>query len=119
MADCSNYDNDMNAFMYQIYAIDVTDWTNLWLYYAVLYDTELGYDYLLVHYSWDRLNWIPLEYHEGYLGGWEYPACPITKSGNTLYLRFQFYSDYTQTGYGVYLDDIEVTGDPIPKPNLF
>lgn len=118
MTDCANYDNNMDAYMYLTYAIDVTDWTNLWLTYSVLFDTELGFDYLEVCFSFDRQNWSPLACHEGYSGGWDYPEYPILKTGNTLYLRFQFYSDYSGTAMGVYVDDVEVTGLPVPKPNL-
>jgi hypothetical protein len=115
-----NYDNYMNAYLKSAQPIDVTNKTNISLNYSIVYDVEATYDFVNVYYSWDSTTWIYLTCYDGYYGNWLDESQSIPTAGNSLYIAFQFLSDGTNVGsyFGAYLDDIAITADPIPQPNL-
>jgi hypothetical protein len=115
-----NYDNYMNAYLEFAQPIDVTNKTNIWLNYSIVYDVEPTYDIVNVYYSWDGSNWIYLTCYDGYYGSWLDESQSIPSEGNSLYIKFQFVSDVNNVGsyFGAYVDDIEITAEPAPQPNL-
>lgn len=119
MPEGEYYDNYMYAYMEYTIPVDLTEYENRRLIYQVLYDTESGYDYMDRYASSDGFIWTFQERVTGNSGGWEEINKPILTTGN-YYMRFVFESDYTiNTDYvGVYIDDIEVTGNLITYPNL-
>jgi len=83
--------------------------------------SELGYDFLYVQASTDLLNWTDQNI---LIGGTTYSRISGSSSGNwdnafvdlgaydgnsTVYIRFRFTSDFSNTDDGWYIDDISVT----------
>ncbi len=113
------YDDNMDAYMTMTQGVDLTNYQNTYLTYNILYDTEINYDYFERYESTDGINWELKERYEGN-GGWDSVNVAIP-SGGMYYAKFVFFSDGSNSTYdGVYIDDIEITGDPTyqPKPNL-
>ncbi len=120
MPEGEHYDDYIWAFMEMTVPVDLTQHENTELTFWILYDTELGYDYCAVYGSTDGFAWVLIQpQFTGYSGGWDEITVPI-QSGGDYYVWFLFESDYLYSSDygGVYLDDIEVTGDPATQANL-
>jgi hypothetical protein len=118
MPECEYYDWYMVAYMHTSNGIDLAYYTNVYLNYSVWYETEDYYDYIAILYSADGDNWDMIDFLCGISGGWVDYSFPVGQL-DYVYVSFVFYSfDASTTEEGVYLDDISITGDPLPKPNL-
>lgn len=119
---CRGYDNDQSANFQNINPIDLSGYQSFLVTFWINYATETNYDYLRWYAgSLSDLS-LPEAAFTGSSGGWVPVQLTFINTSHTydqFYLRFQFESDYSVTAYGgVYIDDIQITGTPFPKPNL-
>ncbi len=114
MIDGDRYDLMMTSYMTLIQLIDISSYTNASVSYWVDYDTEPYRDRSEMLYSHDRVTWYQTIELSGNSGGWNQHV--VNVEGDVLYIRFSFLSDGDKCDYrGVYVDDIYITGDPIPN----
>jgi hypothetical protein len=118
MPECQYYDFNMVGYMRTSSGSDLTNYTNVYLNYSVWYETEDYYDYIAILYSPDGQSWDMMDFLCGVSGGWVDYSFPLPLQ-DYVFLSFVFYSFTASTiEEGVYLDDISITGDPLPQPNL-
>lgn len=113
MPNCEYYDDNMWAYMISP-GIEVGGYENVELSYYIWYDTEPNYDYFRRFYSSNGEDWTESSHvYDGNSGGWRHKTAGLNNF-NTYYVNFVFDSDPSlHINYeGVYLDDIEITGDP-------
>ncbi len=116
--NCQNYDDYMDAYVYNGSGIDVGGYSDLKYYYARKYDTEQGYDYLKRYYSSDGSTWTLAQSYDGY-ADWTYVSTNLTGGWSMFYWQFRFQSDISNNNYyGASLDHMKVTGDAAGEPNL-
>ncbi len=115
-----NYDDNMEAYVYKNDAINVSGYSNVHFKFWVNHDTESApFDYLAWLYSTNGSSWTLSTQYSGNSNGWTQKSFTLNGWSN-FYWKFIFHSDNTVHNYeGVYLDDMEVTGDGAnPLPNL-
>ena len=117
MPECLYYDYNMDTYMSMNYGIELSDYINVYVSYSIWYDMEPDFDYVAEYYSEDGQNWYLGDYYYGNSGGWWDIWFPYDM--DRYYMKFVFFSYvYATSEDGVFIDDIEITGDPAPKPNL-
>ena len=116
-ADCSVYDNDMNAAIYWEEGIDIEGCTDLSFSFRIKNDCEMGYDYFRVYFSDDGSDWTEVQNWSGSTGGnWESSNIPIgTEYSGNFWFAFVFESDYSIVSGGAYVDNVVIEGD-CPDP---
>jgi hypothetical protein len=117
-----NYDNSMIAWMERTFSL--VGYQNCYLQFDFYLDTD-GIDYLVVYTDGDNrfevdgdpeINWDPtVEPHLGY----QKQISLSAYDDSTVTVKFVFISDGSgNQGYGAFLDNIGVYGDPIGTPPL-
>lgn len=101
----SNYDNNMNTWMYRY--TDLSPYSNAVLHFFIWQDSEEGYDYARV-LAWYDSSWHELWSRSGTYDAWD--EISIDVPVQTSYIGFQFYSDSSVNYEGVYIDDVVLTG---------
>jgi hypothetical protein len=107
------YQNDMTAYMSK--TIDLSGYSSAMLsFWHKIPSIEAGYDHARVYIDsdlvYDRSSALP---------SWTQEAFSLNSYvGGTHTLKFEFYSDYSNTAEGWYLDDILVTAEPA-LPDLY
>ena len=110
LSDCSDYIDNMAAFVYNIDGIYVSGYTDVQFSYWIYYDIENGYDNAYFYY-YNGSSWMLLDTYTGYSGGWTQKSWLLT-SFITFQWDFDFDSDNSISNYdGFYLDDMEITGN--------
>ncbi|MBS3101941.1 hypothetical protein J4458_00660 [Candidatus Woesearchaeota archaeon] len=110
--DCVSYDNDMQAYMVRKYLTDASDWDSATLTYYAWYETESNYDYLQVRVTGNGgTNWYLIGDKLDGSSGWGYHSVSIPSQYLTsqFSIGFYFYSDYSNTYEGAYVDDVTLT----------
>jgi subtilisin family serine protease len=113
-ADNSNvsgqaYDNNMNADMTLINAINLTGYSNITLSFWFWNTTYNSSDYLSFQY-WNGTGWTEQQRWSGSNSTWRNATYTLT--GTSFRFRFIFYSNNSQTREGAYIDDISIVGTP-------
>lgn len=76
-----------------------------------IYDLESGYDYVYVQASTTTSNWTDLDALTGTQSTWQTLSYSLDQfAGQSVYIRFVIDSDWSETGDGIYLDEIKVSG---------
>lgn len=118
----THYDVCMEAWMKTAAATYIGDHENVKLRFWVWYETEYQYDYLTAWYSFDTISWHTFyspPYLTGSSGGWQLKELDIPPDHDSLYIGFEFWSDFDSTSQGAFIDDISLVGTAnIPRPNL-
>ncbi len=114
--DCSNYINDMCAYVEKSYpGIDINGYSDVKLKFWLKNESEYNCDFVRVFIGECNNNpscWSEEVQHTGNSGGWIQVIIPVPDSWNKLYWQIKFESDYSICGYeGAYIDDMEVTGN--------
>ena len=122
---CVQYVNDQDAYAQNASYLNLSGYSTYDASFYVRYQTEAGYDFFWWAYSVGG-GWIPLTDPYGNIleysgtGGWSQLGVTISNASHTadnFAFQFNFYSDYINTGVGVYVDDLLIRGDPF-QPNL-
>jgi hypothetical protein len=92
------YDNNMQADMTLISAINLTGYTSV------------TFSFWLYHSRYNGSSWVMQQRWTSNTGGWVNPTYSVT--GSSLRFRFYFYSNSSNRGEGSYVDDILVVGTP-------
>ncbi|MGD0494755.1 MAG: hypothetical protein ABSB28_01790 [Candidatus Bathyarchaeia archaeon] len=105
----TNYDDNMNAYMYRAIPVSLSGYSTVYLSYYYYCRCESGYDYLQVMY-WTGSTWTYADTHTGDLGNyWYYSSVSIPTTAT--YVGFRFYSDSSISGLiGAYVDDVQLYG---------
>ena len=108
--DCSNYINNMDAYVYNTDGIYVAGYTDVNFSFWIYYDTESNYD-KTYYYYYNGSSWILDDTYTGYSGGWVQKSWLLT-GFVTFQWDFEFVSDISYSSYyGCYIDDMEMTGN--------
>lgn len=120
MVDGGPYDLWMQAYLEPAFSIDASKYANVSLSFRVWSETNpFVFDQLLVNvdYTGTGNNWQHLTAIQGYSFGWELHSIPISSSSSLL-VQFYFQSggdNIFSNDRGVYLDNIELSGTPLPN----
>jgi subtilisin family serine protease len=79
-------------------------------------ELETNYDYLLLAWSVDGINWFPVRIRTGYTGGFIDDSFDLTVMADLLsdfYFGLGLYSDAAVTQDGVYIDNLVLYREPI------
>lgn len=75
------------------------------------YEIESNYDYGYVKVSTNGSTWNTLATYDGYQTGWSQVELDLgAYAGQSVYVRFEFDTDYSVTYDGWYIDDVVITG---------
>jgi len=99
-----NYDNNMKAFM--VGDVDLSAYLSANLSYKYWLDCEEDYDHLDAGYFDGSWHWV--QSHTGNSTGWVSGSIEVPPTATQV--GFQFYSDFSATGEGAYIDDVVLTG---------
>ncbi|MGA2671012.1 MAG: C25 family cysteine peptidase [Dehalococcoidia bacterium] len=99
-----SYDNYMEAFM--VRDVDLSAYDSATLSYKYWLDCEYSYDHFDVVY-FDGL-WHSVQSHTGNSSGWVSDSVEVPLTATQV--GFLFYSDYSVTYEGAYIDDVVLTG---------
>jgi hypothetical protein len=108
------YDNYMSAYMTHNTGVNISGYTNVQISFWIWYDTENSYDYVsFQYYKPSTGSWV--QFTNGKFTGtgttWAQKTFTVpAEAGTTFKFRWRFYSDYSVTKEGAYIDDIAVTG---------
>lgn len=108
------YDNNMNANMTLVNAVNVAGYTNVQISFWIWNSTYNSSDYLSFQY-WNGSSWVQQQRWYGSSGGWINPVYNLT-GFSTFRFRFIFFSNNSNRGEGAYVDDIVLTGVPPAGP---
>ncbi|PKN01541.1 MAG: hypothetical protein CVU77_04435 [Elusimicrobia bacterium HGW-Elusimicrobia-1] len=110
-----NYVNNTNSWVCYNSTFTYVKNSRYMLNFKVRYELENGYDALSLMYSVDKTSWSWFGYLTGSSGGsFAFIGSTITslvERGN--YFGFGLYSDYSGTFDGVYIDDFNITREPM------
>jgi hypothetical protein len=113
ISDVPGYEYDNMMYAYMIRAADASDWDSATLSYYTWYETEEDYDYLRVIVTGDGgAHWYEIgDKLDGSSSGWDYHSVSIPAQYLTsdFGIGFLFYSDYSYTYEGAYVDDVSLT----------
>jgi len=112
-----NYTNNQNRSCSLANPLNMTGVTNAGLSFRCKYALENGYDFVYVEASSNNSNWAQLGSFTGSQSTWtnQYFSLANYNSGN-LYLRFRLSSDTSQTADGIYIDDVQISGNSSSVP---
>jgi carboxypeptidase T len=75
------------------------------------YEIESNYDYGYVRVSTDQSSWNTVATYDGYATSWAQVEVNLDAyAGQTVWIRFEFDTDYSVTYDGWYIDDVSVSG---------
>ncbi len=111
-----SYANNSNRSAQLLNTLDLTNFGLPTLAFWTRHVTEAGYDFCIVEASTDGVVWQTLASYSGSQTDWVQKIIPLAAFvGQTqLRLRFRLQSDGSVTADGWYLDDVVVSGYPIP-----
>jgi len=109
--DCTNYDDNMDAYVEKNTNIIVQDYDDVQFKFWYKNDSESDYDWMQLYYYENGWNIIGPQY-TGSSGGWQQVVHNLP-GWSYFRWKFVFHSDSSVHNYeGAYLDDLEMTGDP-------
>ncbi|MEL7449469.1 MAG: M14 family zinc carboxypeptidase [Pseudomonadota bacterium] len=107
----TDYSNDRDITLTSP-LLDLSGVSDLRLEFAQLCDTEAGYDYCIVEVSDNTGEWSEVARYDGSSSQWENVSLSVSQLDGEAQarVRFRFYSDFTVTEDGWYVDDISLRG---------
>jgi len=119
----TTYINNMNTHIYKTTGINVGNYSNVQFTFRIKYKTEQNYDWYRYLLSTSGASWTLIHSQSGTTSGWpntwQTVTSDLTGTWNALHWRFEFTSDGSVTDEGVYLDNLEIRGDPATQqPNF-
>ena len=111
MADSpGNYQNNTNSWSRTASSFSLSGMSDCRAQYFLWLDTEQGFDGIIVEASTNALTWTQLAAWSGDSGGWIWQNEDMSAFDGqpSVYLRYRFVSDGSQTGDGAYIDDVAV-----------
>lgn len=105
-----NYANNVNINLTGTDAIDVSNLAGAQLSFRAFISTESGYDFLKVLTSMDGGSYTERGRWSGALAAWNSYSAPLGGNG-VARVRFNFSSDGSVVGEGVYVDDVRISGE--------
>lgn len=104
-----NYANNVNINLTGLDAIDTSSLAGAQLTFRAYISTESGYDFLKVFTSLDGGAYVERGRWSGALAAWNSYSVPV--GAGLARVRFNFSSDGSVLGDGVYVDDVRITGE--------
>jgi len=98
------YGNSVTDYFYR--SINLSGYSSATLTFYYWMDTEANYDFLYVDY-YNGSSWVTAWSKSGRYRYWQQATVSIPTTATQI--RFRFYSDYSVTDTGVYVDDIVLT----------
>lgn len=105
------YANNMSINLTQVGTMDVSAYGNVQVTFRAYISTESGYDFLRVLTSLNGGSYQEKGRWSGSLASWNLYSVPVGGAG-ALSVRFNFSSDGSVLGDGVYVDDLRIVGEP-------
>ena len=112
-----DYSNNANTSLRLQSPISLVGFQGAKLSYRLWLQTESGYDGIFIEGSIDATNWIILQGYTGSTDGlWFLMEEDLSQFDNqsSVYIRFRFKSDFSNTYDGAYIDDITISAFPPP-----
>jgi hypothetical protein len=107
-----NYNNNQNRSAHLTNSISLAGVTNPGLSFRCHYDLESGYDYVYVEASATGTGWTQLGSFTGTQTEWVNQYFSLNAfAGGSVYLRFRLSSDYGENADGIYIDDVQISGN--------
>ncbi len=111
-----NYGNLADTNLTSINQVDTSNLASALISFKAFISTEEGYDYLTVRSSTDGGSYVDRGSWSGTLTTWSAYSAPLGPGGLVRW-RFNFSSDSSVVGEGVYVDDVRIVGEPFsPVP---
>jgi carboxypeptidase T len=106
-----NYGNNLDIKL-KSQVFNLRSYTGMRLNFWQKYQTELNWDYGMVEYSTNGVNWTTIATYTGTQNLWSQVQLPIPAldGQDTGYIRFRFTSDTNTVYDGWYVDDISLEG---------
>lgn len=105
------YTNNMNTNLTAVGTIDTSAYGNVQVTFRAFISSEANYDFLKVFTSLNGGSYNERGRWSGNLASWNQYSAAVGGSG-ALSVRFNFTSDGSVTGDGVYVDDLRIVGEP-------
>jgi len=104
-----NYANDLEINA-NLYTFSLAYTSEASVSFWSKYDLENNYDYSYFEISTDGNNWTTLSTYNGTQSSWVQESYSLNAylGENSVSLRFRFYSDYSVTRDGLYIDDFNI-----------
>ncbi|MDD4146935.1 MAG: M14 family zinc carboxypeptidase [Candidatus Cloacimonetes bacterium] len=114
-----NYSSNQNIPVSLVSAVSLQNIDTPQLQFRAKWNLESGYDFVYVEASSDGNNWDQLDAITGNQPDWINLTYSLDAYTNGfMFLRFRFVSDWSQTGDGIYIDDLIITGTDTGEPIL-
>jgi hypothetical protein len=91
--------------------LNLMGYTDATLSFYTRYDIENNWDFMYLEISTNGVNWTTLDTFTGSQTSWTQKTYSLNNFINQPYvvIRFHFYSDYSITRDGMYIDDFQIT----------
>ncbi len=106
-----NYTNNINVNLTSVGTVDTSAFGNVQVTFRAFISTESGYDFLKVFTAINGGGYTERGSWSGNLASWNQYSVPAGGSG-AVGIRFNFSSDGSVVGDGVYVDDLRLVGEP-------
>jgi len=103
------YGNGVTSYATLIQEIDLTSAVSAHVEFMTKYEIEAGYDFVYFQISTNGTTWTDLASYDGSQTSWILESFDLLSYlGQTIHLRFKFYSDYYVTDDGIFIDDFKI-----------
>jgi hypothetical protein len=116
---CTQYVDDQDAYVQNPGYFPMSGYSTYDALFYLKYQTEPSYDYFWWAYSTGG-GWIQAGGNYSGSGDWTQLGVTIsnaTHSADNFAFQFRFFSDFSNTDVGAFVDDVLLRGDPL-QPNL-
>ena len=106
------YENDRQDYA-TLSPLNLMGYTDATLSFHTRFDIENNWDFMYLEISTNGVNWTTLDTFTGTQTSWTQKTYSLSNYINQPYvvIRFHFYSDYTVTRDGMYIDDFQITAE--------
>jgi hypothetical protein len=104
-----NYGNNWETYA-TLSPLNLMGFTSASLSFWTRYNIENNWDFMYLEITTDGINWTELDSFTGNQTSWVKKTYSLNNYLNNPYvvIRFHFYSDFTITAQGMYIDDFEI-----------
>jgi hypothetical protein len=107
-----NYSNNQNRTVRTTNPIPLQNVSNPGLSFSCKYALEAGYDFVYVEASSNNSTWVELGSFTGTQSTYQNNYFSLNAfAGSNLYLRFRLSTDSSQNADGIYIDNVQVSGN--------
>lgn len=105
-----NYTNNLDIIS-SLYTFSLAYTSEASVSFWTKYDMETNYDYMYFEISTNGSNWTSLDTYNSTQSSWVEKSYSLNAylGEESVFLRFRFYSDYSVTRDGMYIDDFNLT----------